>query len=166
MTFAFHTRLLAALFVIAIGAGVPSSLLAGVQEDFNRLCEKCYHEIERGDYQQAEKTALSLKKIAETELRHQPLTLPWVLERIGLIYKNQGWYAESESFLRQALRGYEKTLGKGNAPEMGCLLTLANLYKQQSRYAEALHQAKRWVRSHEQWKSPYYWGTFVLLGPN
>ena len=33
-------------------------------------------------------------------------------------------------------------------------------------YAEALHKAKRWVRSQARWKSPYYWGGFVLVGPN
>ncbi len=33
-------------------------------------------------------------------------------------------------------------------------------------YAEALHKAKRWVRQQEKWKSPYYWGTFVLVGPD
>jgi CHAT domain-containing protein len=33
-------------------------------------------------------------------------------------------------------------------------------------YAEALHKAKRWVRNQEKWSSPYYWGTFVLVGPN
>ena len=32
-------------------------------------------------------------------------------------------------------------------------------------YAAALQQAKRWVRGQDQWKSPYYWGTFVLVGP-
>lgn len=33
-------------------------------------------------------------------------------------------------------------------------------------YAEALQKAKRWVRQQDKWKSPYYWGTFVLVGPN
>ena len=33
-------------------------------------------------------------------------------------------------------------------------------------YAQALHDAKRWVRQQEKWESPYYWGTFVLMGPN
>jgi CHAT domain-containing protein/Tfp pilus assembly protein PilF len=33
-------------------------------------------------------------------------------------------------------------------------------------YAEALWKAKRWVRSQEKWKSPYYWAPFVLVGPN
>jgi CHAT domain-containing protein len=33
-------------------------------------------------------------------------------------------------------------------------------------YAEALWKAKRWVRSQEKWKSPYYWAPFVLIGPD
>jgi CHAT domain-containing protein/tetratricopeptide (TPR) repeat protein len=33
-------------------------------------------------------------------------------------------------------------------------------------YAEKLHAAKKWVRKQAKWKSPYYWGTFVLVGPN
>ncbi len=32
-------------------------------------------------------------------------------------------------------------------------------------YAQALHAAKLWVRQQEKWSQPYYWGTFVLLGP-
>ena len=35
-------------------------------------------------------------------------------------------------------------------------------------YARALYEAKRWVRNQQKkkWESPYYWGTFVLIGPN
>jgi len=33
-------------------------------------------------------------------------------------------------------------------------------------YAAALHQAKQWVRKQQKWQSPYYWGTFVLVGPS
>jgi CHAT domain-containing protein len=32
-------------------------------------------------------------------------------------------------------------------------------------YAKALHEAKRWVRKQEKWRQPYYWGSFVLIGP-
>jgi len=35
-----------------------------------------------------------------------------------------------------------------------------------SDYAAALHAAKRWVRDQQKWGNPYYWGTFVLVGPN
>lgn len=34
-----------------------------------------------------------------------------------------------------------------------------------SDYAAALRSAKRWVRRQAKWQSPYYWGTFVLIGP-
>ncbi|MEM8944462.1 MAG: tetratricopeptide repeat protein [Planctomycetota bacterium] len=32
-------------------------------------------------------------------------------------------------------------------------------------YAKALHEAKRWARKQSKWSNPYYWGTFVLVGP-
>jgi tetratricopeptide (TPR) repeat protein len=32
-------------------------------------------------------------------------------------------------------------------------------------YAEALRNAKLWVRQQEGWESPFFWGTFVLVGP-
>jgi CHAT domain-containing protein len=33
-------------------------------------------------------------------------------------------------------------------------------------YATSLHAARRWVRTQEKWSHPYYWATFVLIGPN
>lgn len=36
----------------------------------------------------------------------------------------------------------------------------------QVNYAESLQAAKRWVREQDKWQSPYYWGTFVLVGAN
>lgn len=33
-------------------------------------------------------------------------------------------------------------------------------------YARSLQDAKRWVRGQEKWSSPYYWGSFVLIGPD
>ena len=32
-------------------------------------------------------------------------------------------------------------------------------------YAQALHEAKRWVRSKENWRRPYFWAPMVLIGP-
>ncbi|MCS7304963.1 MAG: CHAT domain-containing protein [Thermoguttaceae bacterium] len=32
-------------------------------------------------------------------------------------------------------------------------------------YAQALHQAKRWVRSQRQWRTPYFWAPLILIGP-
>lgn len=33
-------------------------------------------------------------------------------------------------------------------------------------YASRLQAAKKWVRSQNRWKNPYYWSTFVLIGPS
>jgi len=33
-------------------------------------------------------------------------------------------------------------------------------------YADALHKAKRWARGEKKWSNPYYWSTFVLVGPD
>ena len=33
-------------------------------------------------------------------------------------------------------------------------------------YAKCLHEAKRFIRKQEKWKSPYYWAPFVLVGPS
>lgn len=45
------------------------------------------------------------------------------------------------------------------------LVAQAEKEGKQPDYAQALHDAKLWVRSQQKWKSPYYWGTFVLVGP-
>ena len=33
-------------------------------------------------------------------------------------------------------------------------------------YAQALHNAKLWVRQQEKWSSPFYCSMFVLVGTN
>jgi CHAT domain-containing protein len=33
-------------------------------------------------------------------------------------------------------------------------------------YASRLQAAKKWVRTQSRWKSPYFWSTFVLVGPS
>jgi CHAT domain-containing protein len=32
-------------------------------------------------------------------------------------------------------------------------------------YAAALAEAKRFIRAQPRWQHPYYWATFVLVGP-
>jgi CHAT domain-containing protein len=46
------------------------------------------------------------------------------------------------------------------------LALVARDQKQHGRadYSATLHQAKRWVRANEKWKTPYYWSMFVLVG--
>jgi hypothetical protein len=45
-------------------------------------------------------------------------------------------------------------------------LAVAEKEGKKADYAEALLEAKRWARRQEKWASPYYWGTFVLTGPD
>ena len=33
-------------------------------------------------------------------------------------------------------------------------------------YARSLQAAKLWVRQQPKWSNPYYWATFVLVGPS
>lgn len=35
----------------------------------------------------------------------------------------------------------------------------------QANYAESLHAAKQWLRQQPNWKHPFYWASFVLVGP-
>jgi CHAT domain-containing protein/tetratricopeptide (TPR) repeat protein len=45
-------------------------------------------------------------------------------------------------------------------------IALATGRGEPANYAVNLHTAKKWVRKQEKWSSPYYWATFVLVGPN
>ena len=44
-------------------------------------------------------------------------------------------------------------------------LALAEKDQKQPDYAESLHSARRWVREQNKWSSPYYWASFVHIGP-
>jgi CHAT domain-containing protein/tetratricopeptide (TPR) repeat protein len=46
------------------------------------------------------------------------------------------------------------------------ILAKSDAESSQVDYAAALHAAKRWVRAQDKWSPPYYWATFVLIGPN
>jgi CHAT domain-containing protein/Flp pilus assembly protein TadD len=82
----------------------------------------------------------------------------WALSRAFLVAGSRrvvasNWVVDDEaaaSLVSYYCSGLAKALGSAKQPD----------------YAQCLHEAKRWVRGQEKWKSPYYWGTFVLVGPN
>ncbi|MDR3636353.1 MAG: CHAT domain-containing protein [Isosphaeraceae bacterium] len=45
------------------------------------------------------------------------------------------------------------------------LLAKAEKAGQPEDYAGSLREAKRWVRGHDKWRSPYFWAPLVLIGP-
>jgi CHAT domain-containing protein len=82
----------------------------------------------------------------------------WALSRGFLVAGSRrvvasNWIVDDEaaaSLISVFCSDVAKVEGKGETPD----------------YAAALHRAKRWVRGQAKWASPYYWGTFVLVGPN
>jgi tetratricopeptide (TPR) repeat protein len=82
----------------------------------------------------------------------------WALSRGFLVAGSRrvvasNWLVDDEaaaSLISVFCSDLAKTEGQGETPD----------------YAAALHRAKRWVRGQAKWASPYYWGTFVLVGPN
>jgi CHAT domain-containing protein len=83
---------------------------------------------------------------------------------VGPHQRGEGVWALSRGFLVAGARRVVASL----VSYFGSLIAKAEAAGEKPDYAEALWNAKRWVRNHkkEQWHNPYYWGTFVLLGPN
>ncbi|MCA9007721.1 MAG: CHAT domain-containing protein, partial [Planctomycetaceae bacterium] len=44
-------------------------------------------------------------------------------------------------------------------------LAQAEEEQQKPDYVQALHDARKWVREQKKWSSPYYWASFVHVGP-
>jgi len=50
--------------------------------------------------------------------------------------------------------------------QFSTLAAAAEQKKESVNYPLQLHAAKKRIRQQEQWSSPYYWSTFVFVGPN
>jgi CHAT domain-containing protein len=92
---------------------------------------------------------------------------------VGLQQRGEGLYGLSRGFLVAGSRRVVASNWLVDDESAASLVSyfVASLAKteldsSQVDYAAALHAAKRWVRSQEKWNHPYYWATFVLIGPN
>jgi tetratricopeptide (TPR) repeat protein len=94
-----------------------------------------------GRFSEAQVAAKKMLAIVNRSFADKPKMMAACLERLAMAYHQDGKNAEAEPIQKRALAMYED-------------------------YAAALHRAKRWVRQKEKWASPYYWGTFVLVGPS
>ncbi len=92
---------------------------------------------------------------------------------VGLQQRGEGLYGLSRGFLVAGSRRVVASNWLVDDESAASLisyfaagLTKTDTESDQIDYAAALHAAKRWVRSQDKWSAPYYWATFVLIGPN
>jgi CHAT domain-containing protein len=117
---------------------------------------------------------LTLPEIYELNLKGCELTILSACEtNYGPEQKGEGVWALSRGFLVAGARRVAASNWLVDDEAAASLVSYfcSNLAKAEKEgktpdYAEGLHTAKRWVREQEKWSSPYYWGTFVLVGPN
>src|SRR4029079_6424834 len=117
---------------------------------------------------------LTLPEIYELNLKGNELAILSACQtNYGPEQRGEGVWALSRGFLVAGSRRVVASNWLVDDEAAACLVSvfgegLAEGEKSGARtdYAAALHGAKRWVRQQQKWRSPYYWGTFVLVGPN
>ncbi len=117
---------------------------------------------------------LTLPEIYELNLKDCELAILSACEtNYGPEQRGEGVWALSRGFLvagsRRVVASNWLVDDEAAASLVGYFCSiLANAEKagNQPDYAQALHEAKLWVRQQKKWESPYYWGTFELVGPN
>jgi len=116
---------------------------------------------------------LSLPEIYEQDLAGCELAILSACHtNYGPQLKGEGTWALSRGFLVAGARRVVASnwLVDDEAAASAMSYFCSGLAKQERggqlvRYAESLRNARRWVRQQEKWKSPFYWGTFVMVGP-
>jgi CHAT domain-containing protein len=117
---------------------------------------------------------LTLPEIYELDLKACELAILSACEtNYGPEQRGEGVWALSRGFLVAGARRIVASNWLVDDEAAASLISyfcggLAAAEKEGSRvdYAQALHNAQRWVRQQDKWSSPYYWGTFVFMGPN
>ena len=116
---------------------------------------------------------LTLPEIHELDLKGCELAILSACEtNIGPQQRGEGVWALSRGFLvagaRRVVASNWLVDDKGTASLMSyfaSILVKAEQEGRQADHATALRDAKRWLREQDQYQSPYFWATFVLLGP-
>lgn len=168
--------------VLVLGLALAAGVLADDVEDVDRLHQQRWELIRTRKYADAEQLAIRLQRLAAERLASQPTRLANALYASGKVSWYQGRYAEAEQVADRAIAILDHAAAAADL-RCRCLWSRAEVRWALDRcegavaekagkkpdYAEALHKAKLWVRNnpeHRNWQSPYYWGAFVLVGPN
>ena len=127
----------------------------------------------RGSADPADDGFLTLAEIYELNLRGTELSILSACDtNYGPNQKGEGVWSLSRGFL---VAGSKRVIASNWLVDDEAGASLVSVFcgaitkEKQGEpldYAASLQAAKRWVRNQDKWKSPYYWGTFVLVGPN
>jgi CHAT domain-containing protein/tetratricopeptide (TPR) repeat protein len=146
---------------LGIGLGATSLVLvvmvpALAQRGENPAAiEKRYQQLyERGDYDGALIEAQRFEAAIKVIFGAKHANYATALIDLGVVYKQQGKYAEAEGLLRQALAIREAALGADHPETAKALVHLALVLDYQGRYSEAVELLKRASSIQERALSP------------
>ncbi|MDZ4851290.1 MAG: CHAT domain-containing protein [Pirellulaceae bacterium] len=116
---------------------------------------------------------LTLAEICELNLGGCELAILSACEsNYGPLQTNEGVWAMSRGFL---VAGSRRVVAANWIVDDDACASLVSFFTagvaqnwskpEGPNYAKLLHDAKRWVRKQDKWKSPFYWGSIVLVGP-
>ncbi len=116
---------------------------------------------------------LTLREVYDVDLRGCELALLSACQtNLGAVQRGEGTWAMSRGFLVAGARRVVASNWVVDDEAAASLLSVycARLARAEAAgksvdYADALREAKRWVRGHDAWKAPYYWASLVLVGP-
>lgn len=114
---------------------------------------------------------LTLSELYELDLRACELAILSACQtNYGPRHEGEGVWALSRSFLvagsRRVVASNWLVDDKAGASLISYFCgALVKQPQQETDYASALREAKRWTRDQTEWRHPYYWATFELIGP-
>jgi CHAT domain-containing protein len=127
----------------------------------------------QGSADPADDGFLTLAEIYELNLRGTELSILSACDtNFGPHQKGEGVWSLSRGFL---VAGSKRVIASNwlvddeagaSLISVFCSELVKSKADSQSDCAATLQAAKRWVRNQDKWRSPYYWATFVLVGPN
>lgn len=126
------------------------------------------------DFDPANDGFLTLEEIYDLDLSHCELAVLSACQtNFGPRQKGEGVWSLSRGFISA---GAQRVLASNWLVDDKAAASLISVFydhvcQQRSAgepvdYAAALQAAKRWVYEQNEWKNPFYWSTFVLLGPS
>jgi CHAT domain-containing protein len=126
----------------------------------------------RGDSDPSDDGYLTLPEIYGLDLKGCELAVLSACQtNLGPRQQGEGTWAVSRGFL---VAGARRVLASDWVVDDEAAASLVSVYCTLLAQAESegkpvdhagfLREAKRWVRGHDKWKSPYFWGSLVLVG--